>query len=157
MESNPDLVLLRLTIDAIDHRKRRRCRYVLHSERLGDLEAALDFVIGEIIAEAVVVRVKLDSGGVEFPPNIADFIERNRQTPFAHVFAGRVRPDVALEQFTFAQPDFLHPFDAFIQGTVTKAVRLRADLHAMHLRIHAPRKGGRGWERGQRQFRKFPS
>ena len=81
--------------------------------------------------------------------DLADIVERHGQPPFAQRLAA-FRParelglHVSHRQFAFAQPYIDEALDGRVQRPVAKAVRLRADQHAVHARIQLAKRTRRG-------------
>ena len=113
------LVLLRKRRDLLGHRKRRRSGNQIHPERLREVEAAVDLLVGKAVVETIVVRDQLNTGIVELLLDFSEVAERYRGAPLPQLFPLRLTLhagglDMTAEQFTYPKPLPSHGRDGFI-------------------------------------------
>src|SRR5258708_7635723 len=132
---------LRLTgerIDAGGSRYIRRSGQAFHSERLRHLEAPFDLLVVEVLAEAVIVGVEDDAGGMELRPHFHKVVHADSGAPHPKFVALHLRLDVTLPQLGVADPDFLHSLDGIVERAVPEAVALRAQHDTIDLGVRPP-------------------
>src|SRR4030095_16404302 len=133
MHANPDFVLSREAIDAFGRADVGRCGNYLDPKSLGDLKAAFHLRIREVVADAQIEGVQIDSLAVELSAYGIHFIQRNGQTPipegFATLGASRRRISgfhMSLPELATAESDLHHGFYCFVEGAVPKTIGLNS-------------------------------
>src|SRR5208282_3725313 len=78
-------VFFRVFVDTRRHADVGRSGDVLHAHRLGSLKAPLDLLIGEILAETIVVGVKENAGIIELLADSFKVAEGGLESPLSEI------------------------------------------------------------------------
>src|SRR4030095_277183 len=146
MHANPDFMLSREAIDALGRADVGRCGNYLDPKSLGYLKAAFHLRIREIVPEAQIIGVEIDSSAVELGADGFDLIQGNGQAPISEgvatlrssrCFVSRFH--MSLPELATAESDLHHGFYCFVQGTIPKTISLNSDLDPFDLGIRLVR------------------